>query len=869
MNMREGIRNGNRVLSDEEVYRLAREAANNQLNTPAGDESGEGAQHSVGNVLVSVAKPTVAGVVAVTILAGMNASPAAAEGKKTSDDPKPKVVVVDDGDTLWDISRANDTTVDEILKIPGNRKFVIDPDLIHKKDKVVVENPDATPAPQAQATDTTTEPQAPDTPTGKKKHETTKGRTQIVKRKPRDTPAAPKLQSPNITPPKTDITPPPTDPLSIPENINPNTSDADEERDNSNQADTPPKDNRIEEIPPQAATPLSPPAAKPANDPNILHTPPANGRNALDDALQAIDNINPALPAPNATQTDNMHEVGAPPANIDAGPHAEVTDLSVKEVRGNNVAGLDDVLVEIASALAVPTKPVAPVMSDTQPPSSIETSITPGAYIDKDEGGIDSVLAQLDELSKQPDAPTLQDTATETPASPPPTETNPATNEPTRDEVLAKVSPQYHEVVRQKPTIEEAIKNYDSYAQRHNKKKDFGPELSGEDIARLAYAEGFRDEDLVIAVALGKFSEGGGRPFVVNTADSKNGYLHVAVGIMQILHAEEWKKDPIRDPNANLDPQTNIKNAYTIWKAQKWQPWQAFTNGDYKKYMDEAKKAVEAAGLLNSAPDDNSTVPASPEANDTASPKPEVKKPEAPRRKMTSAEKKQKAKEYEAMKTPEVRDTMKNLKDKHHNTSGLLTPQELTVIDPNKWGGHRVNPIAVESFLQMNEAYKARFGKDISLTDSYRDFALQEVTKRKKRSKAATAGRSNHGWGFAIDFGGGINTFGTAQYNWMKENAHNFGWSHPYWAEPNGGNPEAWHWEYTGLFNSTSKTSSTATVNPAPAAEAPSLLPQASIETSVANSPSPLSARIIGGRTVVTSPRDLQLSLDDLVNFLT
>jgi hypothetical protein len=32
----------------------------------------------------------------------------------------------------------------------------------------------------------------------------------------------------------------------------------------------------------------------------------------------------------------------------------------------------------------------------------------------------------------------------------------------------------------------------------------------------------------------------------------------------------------------------------------------------------------------------------------------------------------------------------------------------------------------------------------------------------------------------------------------MKKYAGRFGWKHPRWAEPSGGEPEAWHWEFAG-----------------------------------------------------------------------
>lgn len=57
---------------------------------------------------------------------------------------------------------------------------------------------------------------------------------------------------------------------------------------------------------------------------------------------------------------------------------------------------------------------------------------------------------------------------------------------------------------------------------------------------------------------------------------------------------------------------------------------------------------------------------------------------------------------------------------------------------------------------------------------------------------------NNHGWGGALDLGGGVNRFGTAQHEWMRANADRFGWGHPSWAQQSGSRPKAWHWEYVG-----------------------------------------------------------------------
>ncbi|WP_182618764.1 M15 family metallopeptidase [Promicromonospora sukumoe] len=43
---------------------------------------------------------------------------------------------------------------------------------------------------------------------------------------------------------------------------------------------------------------------------------------------------------------------------------------------------------------------------------------------------------------------------------------------------------------------------------------------------------------------------------------------------------------------------------------------------------------------------------------------------------------------------------------------------------------------------------------------------------------AAPPGCSNHGLGLAVDIGGGVETFDTPQYDWLKANAEAHGWLH-------------------------------------------------------------------------------------------
>ncbi|WP_198393680.1 D-alanyl-D-alanine carboxypeptidase family protein [Brevibacterium yomogidense] len=112
--------------------------------------------------------------------------------------------------------------------------------------------------------------------------------------------------------------------------------------------------------------------------------------------------------------------------------------------------------------------------------------------------------------------------------------------------------------------------------------------------------------------------------------------------------------------------------------------------------------------------------------------------------------------------------------------------------------GHLMRCDAARAFDEMSRAYQQEFGTRISVTDSYRDYDTQVILKRRKGRMAATPGTSNHGWGLAMDLGGGINRFGTAAHRWMQSNASRFGYTHPAWARQNGSLPEAWHWEYAG-----------------------------------------------------------------------
>jgi cell wall-associated NlpC family hydrolase len=127
--------------------------------------------------------------------------------------------------------------------------------------------------------------------------------------------------------------------------------------------------------------------------------------------------------------------------------------------------------------------------------------------------------------------------------------------------------------------------------------------------------------------------------------------------------------------------------------------------------------------------------------------------------------------------------------------NGLIPPSAMC---PLGVGNHQLRCDAAAAFRAMSRAYAASFGGPLCVTDSYRTYASQVRLYGEKPALAAVPGTSNHGWGLALDLCGGIQTFGTAQYQWMVADAGRFGFLHPTWADPGHGREEPWHWEYAG-----------------------------------------------------------------------
>jgi hypothetical protein len=137
--------------------------------------------------------------------------------------------------------------------------------------------------------------------------------------------------------------------------------------------------------------------------------------------------------------------------------------------------------------------------------------------------------------------------------------------------------------------------------------------------------------------------------------------------------------------------------------------------------------------------------------------------------------------------------------------NGKLSTTNLLPIGRN----HFLRADAGRAYLAMVAA-AAKDNIKWSITSSYRPFNVQVRLAREKGlygvsasngtypdgnkvGLAARPGTSKHGWGLAVDLGGGANRKGTPENNWLVNNAGRFGFK----TIPQ----EAWHWQYEGGVN--------------------------------------------------------------------
>jgi hypothetical protein len=103
----------------------------------------------------------------------------------------------------------------------------------------------------------------------------------------------------------------------------------------------------------------------------------------------------------------------------------------------------------------------------------------------------------------------------------------------------------------------------------------------------------------------------------------------------------------------------------------------------------------------------------------------------------------------------------------------------------------------IHNFNLLYNRFSLVFPQKKLIASGYRTYNRQVSLKEEKPTLAARPGTSNHGWGLAFDWNTGRSDgFESDTYRWMLENAPNYGFHNPLWAQKEGKKPEWWHFEY-------------------------------------------------------------------------
>lgn len=138
-------------------------------------------------------------------------------------------------------------------------------------------------------------------------------------------------------------------------------------------------------------------------------------------------------------------------------------------------------------------------------------------------------------------------------------------------------------------------------------------------------------------------------------------------------------------------------------------------------------------------------------------------------------------------------------------------PENLVTVNGKYvFGGGKLRLEAKKSLDELAEEFYKQFKRKIKIVSAYRSYADQEgIAKRNplcvKNGFCAKPGHSEHQLGLAIDIEGlQAESFTHGKYrkyyDFMKENAHKYGWTQSYqkWREIDGYGIEPWHWRYIG-----------------------------------------------------------------------
>jgi len=125
------------------------------------------------------------------------------------------------------------------------------------------------------------------------------------------------------------------------------------------------------------------------------------------------------------------------------------------------------------------------------------------------------------------------------------------------------------------------------------------PNLSVEEIARLAANAGFTGSDLETAVAVSIAENRNGQTDLLGDLGIQTAEYGPSVGLWQIRSVNPGYGNAFdqahRNEQANMDPATNAANAYAIYtkpKGKGWNEWSTYKDGKYKQFLDQARRAI-------------------------------------------------------------------------------------------------------------------------------------------------------------------------------------------------------------------------------------------------------------------------------------
>ncbi|SFW84503.1 transglycosylase SLT domain-containing protein [Amycolatopsis australiensis] len=117
--------------------------------------------------------------------------------------------------------------------------------------------------------------------------------------------------------------------------------------------------------------------------------------------------------------------------------------------------------------------------------------------------------------------------------------------------------------------------------------------LSAEQIARHAYAAGFRGQGLTTAVAVA-LAESGGRTTAHNATPPDDSYGLWQINMLGPLGPERRREYHLKSDDELFDPATNARVANRISSdGHDFTPWSTYTNGAYKHHLAAARRAAQ------------------------------------------------------------------------------------------------------------------------------------------------------------------------------------------------------------------------------------------------------------------------------------